>query len=84
MTWDMHVFYDEDLEEDEIMIYIMLIMGHIFTRISHRFGLYMLRDMEEAGQAALLIQREWRDAISNPSRKMCRSRLIRECSELVE
>ena len=83
MTWDMHVFYDEDLEEDEIMIYIMVIMGHIFTRISHRFGLYMLREIEEADQAALRIQREWRDAIANPSRNMCRSRLIRECSELV-
>lgn len=82
MTWHMPTFYDQELDADEIMLSMMTVMRNVFARIARTIGPRILQEVVEADRAVRCIQHEWRDAISNPARPVCRARLTREFEDL--
>lgn len=70
------------VDYDDIIVGMLEIMRAVLLRVTRATGQYMLNEIVESDRAATRIQTEWRDAIANPSRGLCRRRLAREFRDL--
>ena len=51
-------------------------------RVRQSLSAFTYGDYAKKYNAAVLIQRRWKMCISNPSYKMCKDRLVRECNDM--